>query len=48
MLYSAGVVVGGDEKGTFSPISNITRAEAAAIISHVILPETRTSGKTFG
>jgi hypothetical protein len=46
MLYKAGVLSGNDEKGTFSPGNNITRAEAAAIISRVILPETRTSGKT--
>jgi len=48
MLYRAGVVVGGDDKGTFNPGSNITRAEAAAIISRVILPDTRAKGKTFG
>ena len=48
MLYSAGVLAGNDDMGTFSPSNNITRAEAAAIISRVILPDTRLSGKTFG
>ena len=47
MLYKAGVVAGSDSIGTFSPGNNITRAEASAIISRVILPATRTSGKTF-
>ena len=47
MLYKAGVVGGSDEKGTFNPASNIIRAEAAAIISRVILPDTRISGKTY-
>ena len=47
-LYKAGVVAGSDETGTFNPGNNITRAEAAAIISRVILPATRFSGKTFG
>jgi len=47
-LYKAGVFSGGDDIGTFKPGNNITRAEAAAIIAHVILPGTRTSGKTYG
>jgi len=47
MLYKAGVVAGNDSKGTFNPGSNITRAEASAIISRVILPATRMSGKMF-
>ena len=47
MLYKAGVVAGSDAQGTFNPANNITRAEAAAIISRVILPTTRFSGKTF-
>ena len=47
MLYKAGVLAGNDDEGTFSPGNNITRAEAAAIISRVILPDTRMSGKTF-
>ena len=46
-LYKAGIVTGNDDKGTFSPGNNITRAEAAAIISRVILPATRASGKTY-
>ena len=48
MLYKAGVLTGGDSKGTFSPDNSITRAEAAAIISRVILPSTRSGKKTFG
>jgi hypothetical protein len=47
MLYKAGVVAGSDDKGTFNPGNNIIRAEAAAIISRVILPDARFSGKTF-
>jgi len=46
-LYKAGVLAGSDTQGTFNPSNNITRAEAAAIISRVILPTTRFSGKTF-
>ena len=47
-LYRAGILTGSDDRGTFSPSSNIIRAEAAAIISRVILPDTRGGGKTFG
>jgi len=47
MLFRAGVLVGSDSRGTFNPGDSITRAEAAAIISRVILPGTRTSGVTF-
>ena len=46
-LYKAGVLTGNDDAGTFNPNSNIIRAEAAAIISRVILPDTRGTGKTF-
>jgi len=48
MLYKAGVLAGSDDRGTFNPGSGITRAEAAAIISRVVLPATRMSGNTFG
>jgi len=48
MLYTAGVIAGSDDSGTFNQGNNITRAEAAAIISRVILPVTRMSGNTFG
>ena len=48
MMYVAGMLAGNDDAGTFSPGANITRAEAAAIISRVILPDTRMSGKVFG
>lgn len=47
LLYAAGVLSGSDEHGTFNPLNNITRAEAAAIISRVILPEARISGRTY-
>ena len=47
-LFKAGVVTGNDTSGTFFPGNNIIRAEAAAIISRVILPETRESGRTYG
>ena len=40
-LYKAGVVMGNDEFGTFKPNNNIIRAEAAAIIGRVALPENR-------
>ena len=46
-LYSAGIVTGSDAIGTFNPGANITRAEAAAIISRVILPGTRTGYRTY-
>ena len=46
-LYEAGVLTGSDAAGTFYPNNNITRAEAAAIISRVILPDTRAKGKTY-
>jgi len=47
-LYRAGVVTGSDSAGTFKPNANITRAEAAAIISRVVLPGARVSGRTYG
>ena len=47
-LYKAGVVEGSGAQHLFNPNNNVTRAEAAAIIARVILPETRFSGKTYG
>jgi len=47
-LYRSGVMAGNDAAGTFYPLNKMTRFEAAAIISFVILPNTRHSGKTFG
>ena len=41
LLYNAGIVSGNDEKGTFAPSSNITRAEVSAIIVRVVNPEER-------
>ena len=46
-LYRAGVLTGSDAQGTFYPDRSISRAEAAAIISRVIIPGARTSGKTY-
>ncbi len=40
-LYKAGVVMGSDSYGNFMPENNITRAEAAAIINRVAVPENR-------
>ncbi len=40
-LYRAGVLTGGDEKGTFSPANSISRAEVSAIVARMALPETR-------
>ena len=48
LLFKAGVLAGGDTLGTFKPGDSVTRSEAASIISRVILPATRFSGKTFG
>ena len=47
LLYRAGVINGYDTQGTFNSERNITRAEAAAIISRVILPNTRISGMIY-
>ena len=47
MLYKAGVLEGNNTKGTFYPGNSVSRAEAAAIISRVILPATRSTGKTY-
>ena len=44
-LYKAGVVMGSDAYGNFRPEDNITRAEAAAIINRVALPENRLARK---
>ena len=40
-LYRAGVLSGNDSRGTFNPYSNVTRAEAAAIICRIVLPQER-------
>lgn len=40
-LYQAGVVMGNDAYGSFLPMRELTRAEAAAIIVRVALPEKR-------
>jgi len=48
MLYEAGVLAGDAGTGAFRPGGNITRAEASAIISRVILEDERFRGRTFG
>ena len=48
LLYRAGVLDGSGNSGAFGPGNIITRAQAAAIISRMILPLTRFSGKTYG
>ena len=40
-LYNAGVVMGNDQFGTFSPDASIKRSECAAIINRVAIPENR-------
>lgn len=40
-LYDAGILTGSDDKGSFFPDNNITRAEAAAIISRVAKSDLR-------
>lgn len=42
-FYRAGILSGNDPYGTFAPDSAITRAEAAAIATRIILPEKRRS-----
>lgn len=40
-LYHAGIVTGSDKYGTYQPDSQITRAQATAILNRVVHPETR-------
>ena len=47
LLYKAGVVTGDAGTYAFRPFDNVSRAEAAAIITRVVLPYTRTSGRTY-
>ncbi len=47
LLYRAGVLSGSDGDGTFTPDKGITRAEAAAILSRVILPARRAQGNVY-
>lgn len=42
-LYNAGIIMGNDGYGTFSPDNNITRCEAAAIINRVAIKDNRLS-----
>ena len=42
-LYRAGVLVGTEKTGTFSPANRISRAEAAAIIARMVEPFLRLS-----
>lgn len=41
LLYNAGILSGNDEKGTFAPSTNITRAEVSAIIVRVVNADER-------
>ncbi len=43
LFYNAGILNGNDSKGTFLPMSTITRMRASAIISRIALPENRIS-----
>jgi hypothetical protein len=43
LLYATGVLTGNDEYGTFTGERGITRAEAAAIITRIALPDRRIS-----
>lgn len=45
MLYRAGILAGNDAYGTFAPTTPISRAQAAAIITRVALPDSRVSLK---
>ena len=40
-LYAAGILTGSDVYGTYHPEANITRAEAAAILTRIALPQMR-------
>ena len=42
-LYTAGILSGSDDYGTFRPDNSISRAEAAVILSRLALPETRSA-----
>lgn len=47
LLYNAGVLTGSDLYGTFTPENNITRAEAAALITRIALPAQRVTKSYF-
>ena len=40
-LYNCGIVGGVDEAGTFKPYNNLTRAEAAVILTRLAYSSTR-------
>lgn len=46
-LYKAGVLTGSDSAGSFKPDSTINRAEAAAIVTRLVLPSLRKTGITM-
>ena len=48
LFYEAGIIGGVDAQGTFSPDSNITRAEASTIFMNLIDVNKRHSGRTYG
>jgi len=48
LFFEAGIVGGVDERGTFLPDRNISRAEAATIFMNMINADSRHSGRTYG
>lgn len=40
-LYSAGIIIGQDQNLTFNPDANISRAEAATVLTRLVKPENR-------
>ena len=46
-LYKAGVLTGSDSAGSFRPDSTINRAEAAAIVTRLVMPSLRKTGITM-
>jgi Trm5-related predicted tRNA methylase len=48
LFYEAGIIGGIDDKGTFHPDSDITRAEATTIFMNLIDLTKRHSGRTYG
>lgn len=40
-MYKSGIMMGSDDYGTFYPNDNLTRAEASAVITRIVIPEQR-------
>lgn len=45
LLYNAGILSGNDDKGTFAPSTNITRAEVSAIVVRIANKDERRTNK---